>query len=535
MQNWQGSMGGTVGRDLMLGGVTLAGALLLVVGGGPAVSLAVDALAGRAELDQTLAASVILNIALLLFSWRRYAEFRTEAGKRRVAEEKLATLARQDALTGLLTRQSFLEDAATFLRRARKRGRAVAFLMIDLDHFRTINEVNGNAIGDAFLKRAAAIIEAELPNGAVTARLGADEFAALLVGDREEVDACAERLVSELGERAEIGGVAVHSGASIGVATADEGCATLEKLMRRADIAMYASKNAGRNRYHWFDASMERELAMRNAIEQGIRDGIPLGQFVPFYEQQIDLSTGKLLGFEMLARWEHPTRGIIPPDIFIPVAEEAGLISDLSMSVMRQAMDEAKNWDQSLTLSVNIAPSQLRDPWFAHRILKLLVETGFPATRLEIEITESALADNLGVAEQVVGSLKNQGIRIALDDFGTGYSSLSNLRALPFDRVKIDRSFVTSMVGSAESAAVVTAITKLSDSLGLPVTAEGVETPEIEARLKTMGAYQAQGWRFGKPMDVSDVRKLLAQRHLLPVARLAAPASERVRELRKLA
>jgi EAL domain-containing protein (putative c-di-GMP-specific phosphodiesterase class I) len=280
---------------------------------------------------------------------------------------------------------------------------------------------------------------------------------------------------------------------------------------------------------------MERELAMRNAIEQGIRDGIPLGQFVPYYEQQIDLSTGKLLGFEMLARWEHPTRGIIPPDIFIPVAEEAGLISDLSMSVMRQAMDEAKNWDSALTLSVNIAPSQLRDPWFAHKILKLLVETGFPATRLEIEITEGALAENLGVAEQVVGSLKNQGIRIALDDFGTGYSSLSNLRALPFDRVKIDRSFVTSLMGSAESAAMVNAITRLSDSLGLPVTAEGVETPEIEAHLKTLGSFQAQGWRFGKPMDVAQVRTLLAERHLLPVARLAAPAGERVRELRRLA
>jgi diguanylate cyclase (GGDEF)-like protein len=528
MQNGQNSMSGTVGRDLILGGIVVSAAMLLVVGAGPA-------LAGLAAIDPTLAVSVILNVALLLFSWRRYAEFRVESGKRQVAEEKLAVIARQDALTGLLSRQSFLEDAATLMRRARKRGKAVAFVMIDLDHFRTINDMNGIAIGDAALKRAASIISAELPTGAVSARLGADEFAALLVGDREDIDACAARLVAELGERAEIGGVDVHSGASLGVALADEGCATLEKLMRRADIAMYASKNAGRNRYHWFDTSMERELSMRNAIEQGIRDGVPAGQFVPFYEQQIDLSTGKLLGFEMLARWEHPTRGIIPPDIFIPVAEEAGLISDLSTSVMRQAMEEAKNWDASLSLSVNIAPSQLRDPWFAHKILKLLVETGFPATRLEIEITEGALAENLGVAEQVVGSLKNQGIRIALDDFGTGSSSLSNLRALPFDRVKIDRSFVTSLMGSADSAAMVSAITNLSDSLGLPVTAEGVETPEIEAHLKTLGTYQAQGWRFGKPMDVGQVRKLLAERNLLPVARLVAPAGERVRELRRLA
>jgi EAL domain-containing protein (putative c-di-GMP-specific phosphodiesterase class I) len=278
---------------------------------------------------------------------------------------------------------------------------------------------------------------------------------------------------------------------------------------------------------------MERELNMRNAIESGMRDGIPLGQFVPYYEQQIDLTTGRIHGFEMLARWEHPTRGIIPPDIFIPIAEETGMIADLSMSVMRQAFEEAKNWDPSLTLSVNIAPSQLRDPWFAHKIVKLLVETGFPANRLEIEITESALADNMGVAQSVVGSLKNQGIRLALDDFGTGYSSLSNLRALPFDRVKIDRSFVTSLGSNAESTAVVNAITKLSDSLGLPVTAEGVETPEIEAKLKTLGCYQGQGWHLGKPMDVGQVRVLLAERNLLPVKRLTAPAGERIRELRK--
>jgi len=200
---------------------------------------------------------------------------------------------------------------------------------------------------------------------------------------------------------------------------------------------------------------------------------------------------------------------------------------------MRQAFEEAKNWDASLTLSVNIAPSQFRDPWFAHKIVKLLVETGFPANRLEIEITESALIENMGVAQSVVGSLKNQGIRLALDDFGTGYSSLSNLRALPFDRVKIDRSFVTSLGTNSESTAIVNAITSLSESLGLPVTAEGVETPEIEAKLKTLGCYQGQGWHFGKPMDVGQVRALLAERNLLPVKHLAAPAGERIRELRK--
>jgi diguanylate cyclase (GGDEF)-like protein len=522
-----------VRRDVAAGAITLAGAIMLVATAGPAMF---TAMRGFAPLDGTLAVSVILNVALVLFSWRLHVGLRQETGLRMAAEERIGQLTRQDALTGLANRQTFITDAVGLLRKSSRRGRRTALLLLDLDHFKTVNEVNSHAIGDATLQLTADRIEAAAPAGALAARLGADEFALLFTyedGRADLVDAVAERLVGELGQRLEIAGAAIHTGASIGLARSEPGCDSIEQLMRRADIAMFASKNAGRNRYHWFDESMERELNMRNAIESGMRDGIPLGQFVPFYEQQIDLASGKLHGFEMLARWEHPTRGIIPPDIFIPIAEETGMIADLSMSVMRQAFEEAKNWDPSLTLSVNIAPSQLRDPWFAHKIVKLLVETGFPANRLEIEITESALADNMGVAQSVVGSLKNQGIRLALDDFGTGYSSLSNLRALPFDRVKIDRSFVTSLGSNAESTAVVNAITRLSDSLGLPVTAEGVETPEIEAKLKTLGCYQGQGWHFGKPMDVGQVRVLLAERNLLPVKHLAAPAGERIRELRK--
>jgi diguanylate cyclase (GGDEF)-like protein len=527
-----------VRRDLILGGVVTLSAMLLVVSASPALALAALSLQGRAVLDQALAASVVLNVALLLFSWRRYADLRREVVRRKDAEARLDSGSRRDPLTGLSSRQAFLGDAEILLRKSLKRERPLALLLIDLDHFKTINEVNGHAIGDETLRTVGRSLIANIPPEAIAARLGADEFAAVLPFDPARpdiVDAVAERLRQELGRRFEVNSVTIPVTVSIGVARTQPDCASIERLMRRADIAMFASKHAGRDRYSWFDDSMERELQMRNAIESGMREGIPLGQFVPFYEQQIDLTTGKLHGFEMLARWAHPTRGLIPPDIFIPIAEETGMIADLSMSVMRQAFEEAKNWDPSLTLAVNIAPSQLRDPWFAHKIVKLLVETGFPANRLEIEITESALVENMGVAQSVIGSLKNQGVRIALDDFGTGYSSLSNLRALPFDRVKIDRSFIRSLGSNAESAAVVTAITRLSDSLGLPVTAEGVETPEIEARLKTLGDYQGQGWHLGKPMDVEQVRTLLAERNLLPVRRLAAPAGERIRELRRLA
>ena len=527
---------GTARRDIVAGGITVAAAIMFVGTGGPVLSEAIRTIAGESGSDRMLVSALILNVALLLFGWRRYTDLRREVQDRALAEARAQALAYYDSLTGLRNRRAFGEEAVAVIEKATKRGKTVALLMLDLDHFKTINDVNGHAIGDAALRYAAEIIDGNLPEGAMAARLGGDEFAALFAfesGRPEIVDAVAERLVAALGRRFEAGGVTIHAGVSIGVARSEVDCASVDALMRRADIAMYASKNAGRNRYSWFDKSMERELHTRNAIETGMREGIPLGQFVPFYEQQVDLSTGRLHGFEMLARWMHPTRGIVPPDIFIPIAEETGLIADLSMSVMRQAFEEAKNWDPSLTLSVNISPSQLKDPWLAQKIVKLLVETGFPANRLEIEITESSLFENLGVAQSIIGSLKNQGVRIALDDFGTGYSSLAHLRALPFDRIKIDRSFVSSLGSNAESAAIVNAITRLSDSLGLPVTAEGVETQAIEEHLKTLGCHKAQGWHFGKPMDVSAVRALLAERNLLPAARVATPKRQGATPRRK--
>lgn len=237
---------------------------------------------------------------------------------------------------------------------------------------------------------------------------------------------------------------------------------------------------------------------------------------MPYFEQQIDLNTGELVGFEMLARWVSPVRGLISPDDFIPVAEETGMIGDLSLSIIRKAMIEAKNWDPKLTISVNISPVQLKDPWLAQKIVKLLVETGFPASRLEVEITESSLFKNLSLAQSIVGSLKNQGIRIALDDFGTGYSSLAHLRALPFDRIKIDRSFVSSMFENAESAAIVSAIAGLGASLDVPITAEGIEDEESIAKLKALGCTKGQGWYFGQPMNIDQVRTMLTQKDLIP-------------------
>ncbi|PKP96345.1 MAG: GGDEF-domain containing protein, partial [Alphaproteobacteria bacterium HGW-Alphaproteobacteria-15] len=297
-------------------------------------------------------------------------------------------------------------------------------------------------------------------------------------------------------------------------------------LMHRADMALYHAKKQGRNRYFWFDASMEHELRFRNQIETGIRQGIARGEFVPFYEQQVDVETGALLGFEMLARWRSPQLGLIKPEIFVPIAEEIGLITAMSESLMEQAFADAREWDDALTLSINISPVQLRDPWFAQRLLKKLVEANFPPKRLEIEITETCLHENIGLVRSMVTSLRNQGIQISLDDFGTGYSSLEHLHNLPFDRIKIDRSFVSELREPDRRSGIVEAIVSLGRGLNLPLTVEGVEDEEILNALKSMGKLKAQGYFYGQPEDAVAVRARLRAAGQLNKA--AAP--ERVRD-----
>ncbi|MFN3945487.1 MAG: putative bifunctional diguanylate cyclase/phosphodiesterase, partial [Allosphingosinicella sp.] len=447
-----------------------------------------------------------------------------EVEERTAAERRAHSLASSDPLTGFLNRRSFAQAANELMASSLKRRQAVAMLIIDIDGFKNVNDIHGHLTGDNLLRMTAEVIQKTLPRTAVAARLGGDEFAAAFLIDPAapaEVDRIAEYVVDRLGKPFDLAGVHTHVSASVGIARSGPDCTSVEALTRRADIAMYQAKKLGRGRFVWFDASMERELQSRNAIEAGLRTGIPAGDFVPFFEQQIDLVSGSLHGLEMLARWNHPERGIVCPDEFITIAEECGLIGDLSLAVMRQAFEEAKSWDPSLTLSVNISPVQLKDPWFAQKITKLLVETGFPPERLEVEITESSLFENLGLAQSIVASLKNQGVRLALDDFGTGYSSLAHLRALPFDRIKIDRSFIASITENTESVAIVTAITRLAESLGLAVTAEGIEDELVEARLRSIGDYQGQGYLFGRPVPAAEVRKLLASRALLPSPRTA--------------
>jgi predicted signal transduction protein with EAL and GGDEF domain len=304
----------------------------------------------------------------------------------------------------------------------------------------------------------------------------------------------------------------IQVGAFAGMAAAKAAEIRVPYLLRRADIALDHAKNGRVARPIWFDAAMERALIAHTEIEQGIRFGLEHDQFVPFFEPQVDLQTSEITGFEVLARWRHPLSGIISPDHFIPIAEEIGVMDRLSERVIGAALTHARDWDRNIKISVNISPSQFSDGWLAERIVRILTETGFPADRLVIEITESSLFADLDLARSIVASLKNQGIRIALDDFGTGFSSLSHLRSLPFDLIKIDRSFVTNIHESGQSAAIVRAVATLANAIDVPILVEGIETEAAHAAVLTLGCSSGQGWYFGKPMDAEAAGQLLASR-----------------------
>lgn len=517
-------------RNIIYSVVMIAATTMFVAIGGQVGAQTMRTLIGESTgTDQVMVTALLLNIALILLIWRRTSALSDEIDVYRQAEVRAQHMAMTDPLTNLFNRRAVKEKTSELSARASRRGKSIAFLMVDLDGFKKINDLYGHDSGDHLLREVADRMRDVVPPSSIIARLGGDEFGICMVFEPEypeSVDRIAEDLVEALAKPITISDTQQMVTASIGISRPEIDCDSIDMLIRRSDIALYAAKKNGRNGFSWFENGMETELRSRNSLEGDIRLGIANDEFVPYFEQQIDLETGELVGFEMLARWVSPVRGLIPPDDFIPVAEETGMIGDLSMSIIRKAMLEAKSWDQKLTISVNISPVQLKDPWLAQKMVKLLVETGFPASRLEVEITESSLFKNLALAQSIVGSLKNQGIRIALDDFGTGYSSLAHLRALPFDRIKIDRSFVSSMLDNAESSAIVSAIAGLGASLDVPITAEGIENDTIIAKLRALGCSKGQGWYFGQPMNVDQARVLLAQKNLLPSRRLQSEAGE---------
>jgi diguanylate cyclase (GGDEF)-like protein len=451
----------------------------------------------------SLAIALLLNIAIILFGWRRTKELASALTALDQAEQEAYRNAYVDCVTGLANRRALVKQLEETLAPQTVEATLVLF---DLDHFKKVNDLHGHAVGDALLAEVGSALGRLTPKSSLVSRLGGDEFAVLIpFSDPEKISAIAQQVIDQLSAPMQVGNVQAHVTASAGIATLVAGLSP-EDMLRRADIAMYAAKRAGRNNASWFDAGQEAELKARVVLEEDIRNGIEAGEFLPFFQPLISLSENTPTGFEVLARWNSPTRGLLEPAEFIDVAEATGLIAPLSMHVMKSALEEARTWPSHLKIAVNISPVQFRDARLAERILKLLAETGFPARRLELEITEGSLVENPDQAVTIIKSLKNSGITIALDDFGTGYASLTQLQALPFDRIKIDKSFVATIGENEQSAAIVRTVTSLGKMLCVPITAEGVETESIRRRLAEVGCQDAQGWLFGRAVSASYIR-----------------------------
>jgi diguanylate cyclase (GGDEF)-like protein len=520
-------------------GIAAASILLFLATGGTVLPELVRFWRGLGgQPDVILANALILNIAVILFGWSRYKALSRELAERRKSEEQALRLADTDPLTGCQNRRSFLPAVNALASSATASGREIAVGLIDLDHFKAINDYHGHQIGDGVLLAASARFRDLLPDGALLARLGGDEFAFALAYHRDDharIETLVDRLVASAANAIQIGDTTLEISASVGVASsrhADSADCRAEgggeHLMNRADIAMYQAKKRGRNRLQWFEPAMEYEQRFRGELEAGIRRGLRANEFVPFYEQQIDLETGEIIGFEMLARWQSPDLGLVNPDIFIPIVEEMGLIEELAKILMAQAFEDAKHWHPRLTVAINISPLQLRDPWFAQKILKMLVTHAFPASRLEIEITESALHENPGLVRNTLTGLRNQGVVVTLDDFGMGYSSLSQLRMLPFDRLKIDRSFIRDLKHDDTNAKLVGAIISMGVGLELPLVAEGIENDAILKTLRGMGQLKGQGYHYGRPEPAEQVLERLAALDLLAPDAAATPDADQL-------
>ncbi len=472
------------------------------------------------EFSSTLriaAVALCLNVALILFGWRRYADLQHETEKRIEGEERAQVVASTDGMTGLLNRKGFGDRGARISCGAAASGKRLAIISIQLHRFKSINDRYGYDIGDAVLRQLAEVLDRDVPAGAALARLSGGEFAVLIAIEEQQIAyELAAQILRTVTTPLQEQGKYIQVGAFIGLSSASPNGNSIPDLLRRADIAMEHARSARSARPMWFDRGMERELIEQSEIEQGIRFGLDHDQFLPYFEPQVDLRTGVITGFEVLARWDHPLTGIVAPDRFIAIAEEHNLIGQLSDQVVRKALLAAADWDPSITLSINISPRQFTDSWLAQKIVRLLAETGFPAERLVVEVTESSLFADIELARTIVRSLKNQGIKLALDDFGSGFSSLSHLSVLPFDKIKIDRAFVASIGKNRQSAAIVRAVTTMAQALDVPVVAEGIEDAEAHETVLQMGCASGQGWYFGKPMPAEDAKHLLRHSRALP-------------------
>ncbi len=443
---------------------------------------------------------------------------------RREAEERLVHIARHDPLTGLPNRLLFREGLDAALAEAR-RGRGFALHCLDLDRFKEVNDTLGHPVGDALLREVAERVRGVLRETDTLARLGGDEFAVIQKGaeGREAAERLARRIVEVLARPFDLGGHQVGIGTSLGIAFAPGDAVEADVLMRDADMALYRAKAEGRGRWSFFDPEMDARMQLRRALELELRRALAGEEFELHYQPIVDVRTGGPCGFEALMRWRHPERGMIPPDGFISLCEDIGLIVALGEWALLRACRDATTWPGSPRVAVNLSPSQFATSGLVEAVARALAISGLDPARLELEVTETVMLGDADSALAALQRLKALGVRIALDDFGTGYSSLSHLQRFPVDKVKIDRCFTSELGLSARSRAIVEAVTRLCDGLAMTTTAEGVETPAQLEAIRGIGCVEAQGYLFSHPVPAAEVPRLLAR-----LWRHAAGPGERV-------
>ncbi|MDQ0522032.1 putative bifunctional diguanylate cyclase/phosphodiesterase [Methylobacterium gregans] len=432
--------------------------------------------------------------------------------ERRRNEERIVHMARHDALTDLPNRTALRELGSALIGRARAiPGARVAVLCLDLDRFKVVNDSFGHATGDKLLQAVTGRLRGHLRRDDIVARLGGDEFAVLhLTQDPDGAAALAQRLIGVVSRPYRLDGRTVEIGMSAGISLSDEAGAEIDWLLQSADMALYEAKGAGRGTHCVFEPQMDEHARARRALEHELRDALTGGALELHYQPLVDLGTRRIKGLEALVRWRHPERGLISPGMFIPIAEETGLIVPLGEWVLRQACEAAARWPAWVSIAVNVSALQLRYRGFAASVLAALAASGLAAARLELEITESVLLEDTEVNLETLHTLRRLGVRISMDDFGTGYSSISYLRRFPFDKIKIDRSFVRDLGASAESSAIIRAVVGLGASLGITTLVEGVETEAQLEAVRAEGAQEMQGFLFSPPRTMAEIDVLLA-------------------------
>ncbi|HEX3991637.1 MAG TPA: EAL domain-containing protein, partial [Acetobacteraceae bacterium] len=468
-----------------------------------------------------LAGGLIATGSLVIWLWSsirrtRHLEMLT-INLRQTTEElqrngaQLTHLARHDALTGLPNRVAFREDIAGFLRRTR-RGQSLAVLYLDLDRFKAVNDTLGHPVGDSLLNEVADRLRGVVREVDTITRLGGDEFAIAQSGVEQprSADTLAQRLIETLSQPYDLGGQLVVVGASVGITLADHNDLDADQLLRRADIALYAAKRHGRGTWRWFEPAMDVEAQLRRGLEMDLRDAIEHDRLELYYQPRISIEFGQVSGFEALLRWRHPSRGLLTPGDFMQCAEDTGLIVPVGAWALRTALCEAAHWPPGVRVAVNLSPRQLADDGLADMIEASLAASGQTGARLELEITEIALVERHAAALATLKRLQACGVLITMDNYGTGYASLSHLRSFPFDRIKIDQSFVGGMTDSPESTAIMRTILRLATDLGIATTAEGVETRAQLELLAANGCTEAQGYLFSPPQPAGEVSRLLA-------------------------